>query len=441
MPVSPTPQVQIPSSTEVSPTATVSSLTESTTRTPQDDPSTLASPAATSGAVQTVFPTVATSAEENKQVQDVEAAASEVRGLTPKEDVPEEFITRDQLRSNLINDMKKDYSPQEAKDDALELWLLRLVDNRSIDLYQLYIDLYTENIAGYYDPKENKLFVLGDQQQLSPQSRETLAHEFVHGLQDQHYDLEKLLPDNSPDDDRSTAIRSLVEGDATLSGVMYAYKHLTKEEFQQLIDESRNNPSDVIDKAPAYIKDSLLFPYTTGADFVSKLIEQGGFDRVNKALADPPVSTEQIMHPDKYLEPLRDLPLPVTVPPLTSTLGTGWTFVEGSTLGEFDLLEILKANGTSSPDNVAEGWGGARYALYRNGNDGLVIVDSRWDSASEAKEFEDGLRETFQKVSTVGDIWKDSAGRFFGIKRIGDRLALVASTTDTSVQKALGEVK
>jgi hypothetical protein len=439
LPGSPTPQITNPTPTSVSeapstPTKASQLPTVGTQSTPV--------PTGTAHSATAIIPTVSAGSDgETEQINEVEVAAEDVRGLKPKEDVVETFITRDQLRTNLIRDIEEDYPKEEAERDALRFWLMRLSSDRSLDLYQLFIDLYTENIAGYYDSTENKLFVLGDQKQLSPNARETLAHEFVHSLQDQHYDLDKLLPEDSPDDDRSTAVRSLVEGDATLAGYMYAYRNFTQEEFQAMLEESSNNPSTVIDSVPTYIRDNLLFPYDAGATFVSKLIEEGGFDRVNKALTDPPISTEQILHPDKYLQTPRDEPLPVTIPPLTSTLGSGWTFEHSSTLGEFDFAEILKENGAGAPVDAADGWGGGEYDLYKNGNDALLFIDSRWDTASEAREFYDSMQETFQTAKSEGDkIWSDG-GRYFGLKYSGDRVSLIASTDRTALDNALAAVK
>ncbi len=440
LPVSPTPEV-----TNLTATSVPEVITTPTEASQQATAGTERATTIPTRTVQTgtaVIPTVsAGSADEPEQISAVEAAVEEVRGLKPKEDVVETFITRDQLRTNLIRDIEKDYPKEEAERDAVLYWLMRLSKDRTLDLHQLFIDLYTENIAGYYDSTENKLFVLGDQKELSPQARETLAHEFVHSLQDQHYDLDKLLPEDSPDDDRSTAIRSLVEGDATLAGYMYAYKHFTKEEFQAMLEESSNNPSTVIDTVPTYIRDSLLFPYDSGASFVSKLIEEGGFDRVNRALEDPPISTEQVLHPEKYLQTPRDVPLPVTIPPLTSTLGSGWTFKHSSTLGEFDFAEILKENGAGAPADAADGWGGGEYDLYQNGNSALLFIDSRWDTASEANEFYNAMQETFQAAKSEGDkLWSDG-GRYFGLKYSGDRVTLIASTDRKALDNALAAVR
>ena len=377
----------------------------------------------------------------DRQLEQIEADAAALRGLQPLKRVPEQFITQQQLNENLKKDLAEDYSPEEARRDALALWLLRLVDDRSIDLYQLNIDLLTEQVAGYYDPKKDELFVLGNQQSLSPLARQTLAHEFVHALQDQHYDLEKLLPDKTDDDDRSMAVRALVEGDATMAGLMYAYRHMSQEDFQKLLEESQSAPTDVLNRAPRYIRESLLFPYSAGSEFVSRLIELGGFERVNQALADPPLSTEQVMHPEKYLDSPRDNPMPVPIPPLTSTLGTGWKQTDQGTIGEFDLKVLLEDNGVTDAESAAAGWGGGKYALYQNGDAGLLIVDTRWDTGADAREFESALRRSFAGATPTGAGLWSLGGRYFGLKSAGDRVTLISSTDLTALQKSLGVVR
>jgi hypothetical protein len=370
----------------------------------------------------------------------VERDTAALRGLQPKDDVPEIFITEEQLRVNLTEDMKTDYPREEARMDAVALWLLRLSDERSFDLYQFYIDMLSEGVAGYYDPDENELFVLSDQEELGPQARETLSHEYIHSLQDQHYDLRRLLPDDSKDDDRNLAARATAEGDASLAGLMYAYQHMSQEDFQELIAASENASTEMLDRAPTYIRRGFIFPYDEGVTFVSKLIEAGGFDKVNAALADPPRSTEQIIHPEKYMELPRDEPVAMLMPPLTSTLGAGWSLSDYATFGEFDLQIVLSDNNAADPEGAAAGWGGGQYDFYQRGDDALLIMATRWDTTRDANEFEAALNETFEDTTKVGELWQDG-GRFFGLKRTDDQIVLVAATKAEFVQSALDDVK
>ncbi len=374
-----------------------------------------------------------------QQLVKIEDDAATVRGLTPKIDVPEHFITPAEMKDDLTQQIADEYPRDEARQDALELWLLRLVDDRNLDLYQLQIDLLGEQVLGYYDPKQKELFVRNDQQPLGPEAQETLAHEFVHSLQDEYYDIEKLRPEHSTDSDRSTAITALIEGDATLAGLLFAQKYMTKADYNALISGSQNAPSDQLDKAPAYIRDGLLFPYDQGAAFVITLYRNGGFPAIDQAFLHPPTSTEQILHPDKYLTQHPDLPMAVTVPPLTSTLGADWTLRDTDTLGEFDLAELLKANGVDDAE-AAAGWGGASYAFYQGQSSALLITATRWDTPKDADEFDAALRKSLATAQPDGALWS-AGGRFFGIQHNGDAVTFVGGTDRAAVEKALGASK
>jgi hypothetical protein len=375
------------------------------------------------------------------QLQKIETDAASLRGLKPKTDVPEHFLSSADLKENLKEQIDEEYSPSEGKEDATELWIMRLIDDPSIDLYQLQIDLLGEQVLGYYDIKKKELFVRNDEQPLDPEAQETLAHEFVHSLQDEYYDLQKLRPENSHNSDRDAGVTALVEGDATVSGLLYAQKYMSQEDFQKLLAGSETSSTTELDKAPAYIRESLLFPYSQGVEFALALYQQGGFAALNRALADPPQSSEQILHPDKYLAAKRDAPLPVTLPPLTDTLGTGWTLDDYDTLGEFDLGMMLKTQGVDDPEAVA-GWGGARYAYYKSDSDtgGLVIMGTRWDTTKDAGEFDTALRESLAKAQRQGEVWQDG-DRYAAVYRAGDQVMFVGGTDRALVERVLGTLK
>jgi hypothetical protein len=416
------------------------------TPTAEPRPSSTARPRATNTAgtntIETPIPSGTVSAELQEVVEQVERESAEFRGLEPLSDVPEAFLTEDQLRANLTQEMEADYPRDEAAQDAKELWLMRLSDDPALDLFQLYIDLQTEQVLGYYDQIKKELFVRNDGEELSPSARQTLAHEFVHALQDQHYDLAKLLPNETTDDDGSLGIRALVEGDATVSGILYAQVYMTPEEYQSMIDESANADTTVLDSAPRYIRDSLYFPYNEGVEFVIALGILTGFEPIDQAFLDPPSSTEQIMHPEKYMDSPRDMPKPAALVPLTDTLGAGWTHGDNGTLGEFDLKIILEENGAVDGEGAAAGWGGGTYEYYANGDDALMMINTVWDTKRDADEFEDALGETFVSDERDGDIIKDADGkRFFSVKRIGNQVTLGASTDPEALSRAMAALK
>ncbi|MEA2574986.1 MAG: hypothetical protein QOH93_2284 [Chloroflexia bacterium] len=449
LPVAPTNTPGAGNGSVATPTSeSVASLPTSTprnqarpTRTPRSAQATEApTKAATAEATEDASPQPTTQADEaklDKEVKQVEKDAATVRGLQPQADVPETFLTQPQMKNNLLQDITRDYPRAEADDDAMQLWLLRLVDDPKMDLLQLQIDLLGEQVLGYYDPKKDELFVLRNQADLSPGSKQTLAHEFVHALQDQHFDLEKLLPDESHDDDGSLAIRSLVEGDATLAGLSYARDYFSQSDIQKFLDESSSADSSVLNSSPPYLRESLYFPYDQGADFVNELLMRNGFQAVDSALADPPSSTEQIMHPDKYFDSPRDEPIQVPLKELTGTLGTGWTMNDWGTLGEFDFKVILEENGAADPDEGAAGWGGASYAYYRNAASdlGLLYMATEWDNRREADQFLKALQETFDNANKTGDLY-DQDGRFYSLKQDGSAVMLISSNDRAAVESA-----
>lgn len=430
----PTPKTEPTTAGRAEATATVPDIAEAPSATPRVEAGT-PPPSATKGTAPD-----ANADANTKLLLQIEKDTAKLRGLTPQKDVPEQFITEDQLRENLTKDMAAEYSKTEAAQDANELWLLRMIPDPSIDLYQLYIDLQTEQVAGYYDPKKDELFVRSDGGPLSPSSRETLAHEFTHALQDQHYDLDKMLPSDTTDDDGSLAVRALVEGDATISGLLYARSYMSQKDYNTMIEESKNAPTDVLDKAPRYIRDNLYFPYQQGVEFVIQLGILDSFAGANKALQDPPVSTEQILHPEKYINSPRDLPKPVALPPLTDTLGTDWTMTSNGTLGEYDFQIILEENNASKAETAAAGWGGAIYNHYENADKALVMVNTVWDTKTDANEFEAAMKQSFSKDKKDGDFWTDGK-RFFALKPTGDTIAFGAATDRTALEKAMAQIK
>jgi hypothetical protein len=254
-----------------------------------------------------------------------------------------------------------------------------------------------------------------------------------------------LLPDKSVEYDRDTAIRALVEGDAVASEVAYVRKYFTSAQIQELIQEESAASTKTLDNAPRYIRESLYFPYIQSGPFMDALRAQNGFESVNKALADPPQSTEQILHPEKYLDSPRDDPQKVTVPPLTSTLTTlspDWKYVDGGSWGEFDLQLQLKINGISDDeaDQAAAGWGGAWYVQYESGNNSLLALDTRWDTTNDANEFNAALDKSFGVSTKDGDLWV-SGGRYFSVTQSDKRVVYVVSTDKATLEKVLATLK
>ncbi len=315
----------------------------------------------------------------------IEASVSQIRGLEPKEPVVTTLLTRDQLQQRVENDLLEEYTAEDAHNDTLVLSSFDFLD-RDFDMFSFIRSLYSEQIAGFYDPETNEFVVVSEDDTLDAGEQLTHAHEFVHALQDQHFNLD-FLDDENLDADASTALTALAEGEATQVETQYILSgNINLGDLLLTALDALDSP--VLNSAPPVIADSLMFPYTAGQEFVQALTDQGDYAAVDAAWANPPQSTEQILHPDRYLA--GDEPQLVTLPPLTGTLGAGWTLVDEDVFGEFMLREYLQQqlNG-DQVDTAVTGWGGDKYATYYNEADDALVTVLRitWDTAQNSTEF------------------------------------------------------
>ncbi len=446
LPDNPTPEPTV----AVQATPTLPDVAIEVTRTPQPTvprrtPTEEATSEPTEVALTTGTVTPQGTSRADLEVIEIEQDAEKIRGLSPKQDVPEMFLTKEQMRANITKLFEEEYSHEEAQQDATELWLMRLIDRPTLDLYQLQVDLHSDVVLGYYDPKKDELFVLKEGDVLGAQARSTVAHEFVHSLQDQYFDLEKLFPEDSVEYDRDTAMRALAEGDAVVSEIEYVRTYFTPDEIRDLIEQESAGPSETLNNAPRYIRDTLYFPYIQGTSFAERLRGEGSFKRVNDALADPPQSTEQIIHPEKYIDNPRDNPIKVTIPPLTSTLttlGPGWKYMDGGSFGELDMQLMLKVNGVpeSDADEAAAGWGGAWYVHYQSGETSVLALDTQWDTSRDAGEFNDALGTSFRGATKEGEVWVQG-GRYFSVTQSDKRVLYISATDKKALETVLGEMR
>lgn len=321
----------------------------------------------------------------------IEAQVIELRGLASLFPVTRTFNTHDELSAFIVKELDEEFPPSEAQRNAVEMAAFDFLPAET-DLRALMQAVYTEQIAGFYDSDTQSFALVSEDDELSALEKAVYAHEFTHALQDQHYDLEALDPEENSDD-ASLAVTALIEGDATLSMQQYALAHLSADELFEMLSESGDLKSPILDRAPDIIQAQLMFPYEAGLVFVQALYQDGGYEAVDDAFLNPPRSTEQILHPERYLA--GEQPLPVSLPPLTNTLGGGWRWVDGNVLGEFFLQRYLDQQvSASSAAAAADGWGGDRYAVHQNEESGqiVMVMCTVWDSEDEAAEFWDIFR-------------------------------------------------
>jgi hypothetical protein len=329
----------------------------------------------------------------------IEMQIAALRGLDPLRPVPRWAITTNDLRHHYIDPLL-----DEEWEEQLDSWTLVLVAfdmlEPGVDMSPLVRYFVPESIAGFYDPETGGIYIVSDTGVLGESDYSVFAHEYGHALQDQHFDLSSLGFDeigSSYDQlDRLNAIRSLVEGDAELIQAQYESAYMGSYEDDRSLDVSGLNlwpavwnPGGIASSMQSPpIDDVFLFPYIYGKIFVQDLYDRGGWKAVNDAYADPPASTEHILHPERYRA--GDEPIPVSLVPLADTLGSDWRLVFKDPIGELMLRVYLQDQlGADEAARAAKGWGGDLGVVYYNEDTyGLVMVlRSVWDTPAEAGEF------------------------------------------------------
>jgi hypothetical protein len=341
----------------------------------------------------------------------------------------------------VLDDFLDDYTEDEATDDALVLSLLGLLE-RDFDLFSFYLDLYSEQIAGFYDDEVKKMFVV-QESGFRGMERITYAHEYVHALQDQIWNFDEGLDFNDEscelDSERCAGIIALVEGDATLLQEQWLMEYATQTDIAQILEFYEGYESPVYDSAPNFMQQDFLFPYTYGTDFVREIHSQGGWDAVDQVYSDPPVSTEQILHPERYPW---DKPIAIEPPDLEAALGTGWREVESNVLGEwFTQLVLSEQVGDDLSIVAAHGWGGDVYVVASNDDEGsgALFLLTIWDSVRDAQEFAAAFldygdaRFGQRDVGSGTFVW-DSSDGVVRFERIGNQTLWILAPDEDLVE-------
>ena len=371
-----------------------------------------------------------------QQIAQVEAQVPPLRGLQPKREVPNRLIGEAAVREDLARSFDRDNPPAELKAQQHLLERLGFM-GPGLDLRALCLDALTSQVLGYYRDEEKDMTIVQRSGGFGPLEQMTVAHEYTHALQDQHFDLKSLGTHEVDQSDRSLARLALVEGDASLLMTQWAQANLTPQELVELVQQS-SDPSqqETLDRLPPLLRTQLTFPYQEGLAFALRLYTEGGWDAINAAYRSLPDSTEQILHPEKYA--LAEGPVPVELPPVAQRLGVGWTQSAIDTAGELAIRVWLEGDRLpATPDSVsaeeaAAGWGGDRVASYDGPRGAWAVVwQTAWDTPADADEF----------ASAAGSLVRHlGAGALVAGRGATDVLILVASDESTlqKVKAAVG---
>jgi hypothetical protein len=312
---------------------------------------------------------------------------AEASGLAVMRPVQSSVQSRADARAFIEAQLEEEFGPDEVGGMDRAYTILGMLPE-DLDLRALLLDLYTEQVVGYYDPETDRLYVV--EGVTAGTAAPVVAHELVHALQDQHARLDSLVA-RERGNDRQMAAQAAAEGQATL--VMLALQ--AAQTAGQPIDpaslpdlgpmmrpamEAENAQFPVFQSAPRLIRETLLFPYLGGAGFLQALY------RARSGTAPPvpfgdmlPQSTEQVLEPERAFLDERDAPTELEL----GDASGGWTVVYTNTLGQLETSVLLAGGGGEQIG--ASGWDGDRYALLRGPDGGESVVwYSVWDDRAAA---------------------------------------------------------
>lgn len=329
---------------------------------------------------------------------------SQLLDLPVKEPLKKTLRSKKEIREYLVQEEKEDKDEDLRDADTKTLEAFGLIP-KDFPLESFMLDVLTDQIAGLYDPKAREFYIAdwipADEQ------KAVMAHELTHALEDQSFHIDPWIKAARPNDDAELARESVSEGSAMAAMVDYTLRD-QKMSVRDLpdvtllirsgaVDEMSKDPN--LSKAPPYLRDDLLFPYLAGTSFSQQFLKaHTGWADLKILFANPPVSTQQIMHPDMYLAGVK--PEKVDLPDWKKIVPSDWKLLEENVMGEFNLAEVLKQYlGQERADPLAAAWRGDRYASFENSKtkDIPLVVLVAFDSNENAARFAGQYSEALEK--------------------------------------------
>jgi hypothetical protein len=322
--------------------------------------------------------------KESKAVARTLTKVSQLRGIHATRAVPGVKLERDQLIGRI-----KDKALREYPADALrrEGQLLQVFGFAPVTFDYLgeMMKLLEAQLEGFYEPKNGTMYLAADLH--GKEAQATLAHELVHALQDQNWDLKSRSSYRPGKGDETLALACLAEGDATSLMMDYIMAEqgrtaldLPEEMLRELMANGLNGAS--IKDVPHILRTTLIAPYIDGLGFVHAVRKKGGWPMVDLVWAQPPVTTEQILHMDKWEQHEPALSIQT---PTTTALGAGWKIDDEDTFGELGFaLTFEEWTESATARAAAAGWGGDRSAVFTKGDEIAFAVHERYDTTPRA---------------------------------------------------------
>ena len=320
----------------------------------------------------------------------IEKEISVIRGLSLKDPITYKVIGKTRLYEILLERFAEVYEGNSFFDMEEALKIMGMI-NKDVDLKDVLMKLYHEQAAAFYDYDNKIMYLVNSAFFTKSLENMFIAHELTHAIQDQHYGLVEMGIDRKENDDKVIALEALLEGDATFVMEKFYKQNLGLGAFLDVVSGVvLELGQKEMDNAPSYIRENMMFPYIKGLNFVKCVYNNDFFDMENVFL-NTPVSSEQILHTEKYFIN-RDEPDYPELPELTDFFKkNNLISLYENILGELNISILLKRHLPSQLSNdAAYGWDGDRYVVFKSpDNDSLngYILHTRWDSFDDSREF------------------------------------------------------
>jgi hypothetical protein len=406
-----------------------------------------------------------------KKADAIAAKVAKLRGLDQKRTIKRGVMQKHEIRKRLIERVDGEYSAAELAAEELAMKRLGLLP-ADADYKKLVIDLLTDQIAGFYDPVEQQLYIAGWQQTGMEMFEDILmAHEIDHALQDQHFGLRKFMRPDKGNSDATVARQALVEGDGTALMFEYMMSSMGMEmpwadqKTTAMMSEQMTTAmaGSAMATIPLVLREGLIFPYMKGLAFVAHFRKHHPWKRIDAIYKKPPLSTEHILHPEKYLAYER----PDEIKAGAIAALAGFERVYDNVNGEFGLAIFLRQHAGArmkrrgdvyapreKAERAAAGWGGDRLAIYAPpGHEGKLagtvgVSYSVWDETADAIEFFEMLSDAMPSLSGGKAIkdgeeyieYRDDSGATFLAQRKNDAVVLVMGADQSKAPVILEQV-
>ncbi len=408
-----------------------------------------------------------------KYKEAIEQLLPGMRRLPFKSVVKQDVTAKKDMPEYLRKQFEAETAPGEFRAGELGMKALGFFP-KAFDYKSTMVAVLTEEVAAFYDPKTKTMHLIQEgavedaaqaDEPAKPrgdlldrlrgkkggfdkeENKSVIAHELTHALADQHFDLDKSLNGIKGDDDRQLAMQALAEGEAMLTmlaaqgedwdGSQTARLPSRQLEFvfNLMMPMLPAASSKALRDAPPIISESLLFPYIRGVVFCARQTNAGGWKALDSVYREPPLSTEQVLHPEKY----RERPDPPTAIDLGSLpVDARWKELTRNVVGEMQLAVLLKK---FDGKRAAAGWDGDQFVVYEGPQEALGLVwFSTWDTEEDAAEF----ALNYAKFQTskleegaeppdgpIDDLRREASGRTFLVQRRGMDVAVVEGFDDS----------